>query len=93
MANIVFLDLETEEAREAFALAAGALADVSVVPLRVRAGDDTSCLNLAVPRNPQLVAVRPDELATRGAFTFANRGGVGESESPWSLLERPSPGK
>ena len=46
------------------------------VPLRVREGDDASCLNLSVPTNPRLVGVELEELASRGAFGF-----------DWSLLE------
>jgi putative ABC transport system permease protein len=60
-------------------------AGVSLVPLRVREGDDASCLNLHRPQEPRLLGVRPELLAERGAFRFAES--LSESgESPWSLL-------
>jgi len=85
-------DVGAESGRGAFALAAHAARDVSIVPLRVRAGDDASCLNLSLPQEPRLVGVRPDELARRGAFTFAHVEADLARDlhgaSPWTLLGR-----
>lgn len=64
---------------------AAALDGVSFVPLRVRDGDDASCLNLAQSSSPRLLGVDPEALAQRGAFSFAKvAGGV---DAPWRLLE------
>jgi len=60
-------------------------AEVAVVPMRVRDGDDASCLNLGRPQRPRLLGVRAQELAQRGAFVFASSL-VHEGESPWELL-------
>jgi putative ABC transport system permease protein len=50
-----------------------------IMPFRVRAGDDTSCLNLYQPRNPRVLAPPP-------AF-------VREAPGPWKLLDsEPAPG-
>jgi len=68
-----------------FKLSPSQPANVSVVPLRVRDGDDASCLNLNRPQEPRLLGVDPIELAEREAFSFA---GVlsDEGTNPWLLL-------
>jgi len=57
------------------------------VPLRVHEGDDASCLNLNCPQSPRIVAVRPEELASRGAFAFAATAAGLPGENPWLLLK------
>ena len=47
------------------------------VMLRLHAGDDASCRNLNHAQQPQLLGVRPEELAKRGAFGAS-----------WKLLEQ-----
>jgi len=62
-----------------------------VVALRVHEGDDASCLNLNRPQQPRVVGVRPEELASRVAFSFATTAAQTAGESPWMLLKA-SPG-
>lgn len=86
-------DLTSVEGRESFGLDAGsqaaaALEGSAIVPLRVRAGDDASCLNLSAPRSPQLFGVRADELAKREAFVFAASVEAAGDDSPWTLLDQ-----
>jgi ABC-type lipoprotein release transport system permease subunit len=59
---------------------------VTFVPLRLRAGDDASCLNLFQPRKPRLLGV-PRSLIQRGGFQLE---GSGPSGTPWALLEEPA---
>jgi hypothetical protein len=66
------------EKRLAPALPAGTL----LVGMRVRAGDDASCLNLNRAAQPRLVGVAPDALA--GRFSFS---GTRLPEDPWKLLD------
>ena len=73
----VYDDLNGAARRESFGLSEAALKNVAVLPLRVREGDDASCLNLNRTRQPRLLGVAPEELERRGAF-----GG------DWSLLDR-----
>ena len=47
------------------------LAGVSYVPMRVKDGDEASCLNLSRAQRPRLLGVNPELLEQRGAFTFA----------------------
>jgi ABC-type antimicrobial peptide transport system permease subunit len=67
----VVQDLNTREGREAWGLDDAVMTGVTVVPLRVREGDDASCLNLNRAQTPRLLGVKPELLAARGAFTFA----------------------
>lgn len=79
----IYEDLNTGKGREQLGLDAGVLSGVEVVPMRVREGDDASCLNLNRALEPRLLAVQPAELARRGAFHFAAPRGEG-----WMRLER-----
>lgn len=81
-------DLNDAVGREAYLLDDPLLDPVRFVPLRVRAGDDASCLNLARPSAPRLLGVAPEDLASRGAFPFASAQDVPGGASPWTLLER-----
>ncbi len=81
-------DLTDEAGLKAVALDGALPAGVAFVPLRVRDGDDASCLNLNRAQTPRLLGVDPDMLAGREAFAFADvPDGV---EQPWRLLaDRP----
>ncbi len=75
-------DLNHADGREHFGLEANDLRDVRVLPLRVREGDEASCLNLNKAQTPRLFGVDPEELARRGAFAAA---------ATWKLLSQPQP--
>ena len=74
----VYDDLNGEEGRELFDLNASLLAGSVITPLRVREGDDASCLNLNKALRPRLYGVKPSEFA--GRFSFA--------EGDWSTLKQ-----
>jgi putative ABC transport system permease protein len=57
--------------------------DSRVVPLRLQAGDDASCLNLYQPRQPRILGV-PKKLIEDGGFRFAES--EGNVKNPWQLL-------
>ncbi len=86
----VTADLNTARGRESLGLAATALTNVSVVPFRVRDGDDASCLNLNRAQKPRLLGVKPELLAERGAFSFASVAKGLSKENPWLLLSPPA---
>ena len=86
----VYDDLNTPAGREPFGLDAAALTGVDIVPLRLREGDDASCLNLNKPQTPRLLGVAAHGLAERGAFAFSQSLPAGGT-SPWRLLDRPQP--
>lgn len=82
-------DLDSVEGAEAFGLSEQDLEGVDFVRLRVRSGDDASCLNLAKPATPTLLGVDPAALGERGAFRFAKEieSTEGNPLGAWSLLE------
>ena len=68
----VIQDLNTPKGQEFYGLDRKAMKEVSFVPMRVRDGDDASCLNLNRAQHPRLLGVNPELLAQRGAFTFTD---------------------
>ncbi len=82
----VVQDLNSPAGREFFNLDAKAMTNVSVVPFRVRDGDDASCLNLNRAQKPRLLGVKPELLAERGAFKFAGVAKGLDKQAGWKLL-------
>jgi len=75
--------LEAPRGRRAYALDRDPrLRDVEAVSLKVRDGDDASCLNLNRAQTPVLLGVDPAAMARRGAFA-----GPGEAGDLWGALE------
>ncbi|MGA7882041.1 MAG: FtsX-like permease family protein, partial [Terrimicrobiaceae bacterium] len=74
----VYEDLNTPETQAEFGLDRQVMKSASVVGMRVREGDDASCLNLNRAQQPRLLAVRAEELQQRGAFA-----------AKWRLLDQP----
>ncbi|HXI53255.1 MAG TPA: ABC transporter permease, partial [Candidatus Saccharimonadales bacterium] len=83
----VVRDLNTKSGREFYNLNETTLAGVSVVPFRVRDGDEASCLNLNSARVPRLLGVRPELLAQRGAFSFGRVEKGRKAALGWNLLK------
>ncbi|MCS6777778.1 MAG: FtsX-like permease family protein [Chloroherpetonaceae bacterium] len=67
----VFQDLNSEDGQEAFGLDPEDMVQAQVVALRLREGDDASCLNLNRAQTPRLLGVDPEQLRARGAFRIA----------------------
>jgi putative ABC transport system permease protein len=63
----------------------------NVFPLRLRTGDDASCLNLFQATRPRILGV-PKSLIERGGFHFYETDAKTPEEkaNPWRLLETPS---
>ncbi len=63
-------------------------ADRGLYPLRVKSGDDASCLNLYQPRQPRVLGVTQDFI-NRGGFDWAaTANNADEKENPWLALSR-----
>ncbi len=84
----VIQDLNSAAGRDAYGLNTNTLAGVTVVPFRVRDGDEASCLNLNRAQAPRLLGVKPELLADRGAFTFAKLAEGADEKHPWLTLKR-----
>ncbi len=87
----VHRDLNTEEGLEDYGLGTDELRGVRFVPLRVREGDDASCLNLNRAQRPRLIGVRPEAFQSRGAFSFVRTAGGVNPEDGWLMLQRGDP--
>jgi ABC-type lipoprotein release transport system permease subunit len=87
-------DPATPEGREALGLQYVAddpdLAGVTLVAARLRAGDDTSCLNLYRPQQPRVLGL-PPAFVDAGRFRFGATlaSTDAERENPWRLLGPP----
>jgi putative ABC transport system permease protein len=70
----VIPDLDTTKGQELVGLDPRRMqsAGVRVVGMRVRDGDEASCLNLNQAQRPRLLGVNPRELSARGAFTMVS---------------------
>lgn len=88
-------DLTTAAGREAAGLdmSDAAMRGVSVFALRLRPGDDASCLNLYRPKQPRVLGI-PDRVIESKRFRFARSvASTGETrENPWRLLGPPDAG-
>ncbi|MCE9564862.1 MAG: FtsX-like permease family protein [Planctomycetes bacterium] len=64
-----------------------------VFPLRLRSGDDASCMNLAQASRPRVLGVT-DSLIERGGFKFymTEASTPEEKANPWLLLKKPIAG-
>ncbi|MBI1371604.1 MAG: FtsX-like permease family protein [Phycisphaera sp.] len=82
----VYHDLNTQAGLDQFGLYKDDVAGVSFVSMRLRAGDDASCLNLNKPQTPPLLGVDPAQLAERDAFAFSGTRGDNSGSKPWALL-------
>jgi ABC-type antimicrobial peptide transport system permease subunit len=85
----VIQDLNTAKGQEFYGLNPGDLKGVSFVQLRVRDGDDASCLNLNGAQRPRLLGVKPGQLAERGAFTFTKVLKGLDVTNGWLALDQP----
>ena len=60
------------------------LKEAKIIPFRVLAGEDVSCLNLYQPQKPRILGVTSDQ-TERGGFRFQQLART--SDNPWNLLE------
>jgi ABC-type lipoprotein release transport system permease subunit len=84
----ILRDINTPEGRDFYGLTENDLREISTVMLRVRDGDDASCLNLNRAQKPRVLGVDARALAQRGAFTFAQVYKGCDPTSGWMLLNR-----
>lgn len=87
----VLHDINSAQGREVYGLDPELLDGVQAVPLRVRDGDEASCLNLSLSANPRLVGVEPALLDARRAFRFAQTVEGVDAERGWLALEAVAP--
>jgi putative ABC transport system permease protein len=81
----VFEDLNTPKGRHNAGVPDAVFDGVTLYPLRVKNGDEASCLNLNRAGNPRVVGV-PEALMQRGGFTFASTLEPAPKDHPWEIL-------
>ena len=87
----VMQDLNTKAGRDFFGLHQPELDQVQFVQMRVRDGDEASCLNLNRALTPRLLGVKPELLEARRAFTFTGLADKALAQRPWTVLQRRGP--
>jgi ABC-type lipoprotein release transport system permease subunit len=80
-------DLNSPAGRESLGLTGTILRSPKYVALRLRPGDDTSCLNLYQPAKPRILGV-PAALTHSGRFEFQSAL-QGPVDKAWRLIDRP----
>jgi len=94
-AQPIYRDLNTPSGRAELGFSpddSKLLEQTTTYALRVKPGDDASCLNLYKPREPRILGV-PAKFIHRGGFVFtaSNADTEAERNNPWLLLqEKPS---
>ncbi len=80
-------DLNTNMGREALGIEKD-FAGTTITQLRLRPGDESSCLNLYTPRDPRIVGA-PPAMIQRGGFRFASPMQLDDMNpnNPWTLLK------
>jgi hypothetical protein len=86
----IYQDLNTPEGRNALDFSdedSALLARCRTIGLRVRAGDDASCLNLYQPRQPRVLGM-PQEFIDHDGFAWTATAAKDEQDrrNPWRLL-------
>ena len=81
-ASPIYEDLNSQKGRDAYALDDKLMLGVKVVQMRVREGDDASCLNLNRAAQPRVIGVAPEEMA--GRFAKEN-----SASAQWEKLSAP----
>jgi ABC-type lipoprotein release transport system permease subunit len=84
----VMQDLNTQAGRDFFGLRQADLHHAAFVQMRVRDGDEASCLNLNRALAPRLLGVNPGLLDERHAFTFTTLADKSLTQHPWTALQR-----
>ena len=78
-------DLNSADGLAFYGLDPSDLGETSIVPMRVKEGDDASCLNLNKAQRPQIFGVDPAKLS--GRFSFAKIDGEVDSDlAGWDVL-------
>jgi len=91
----ILADLNTADGQEQLNLSGASrehLGRSTVMPFRLRTGDDASCLNLYRPSQPRILGATK-AMIRRGGFRFASSLAATEQErrNPWTLLEKDWP--
>jgi len=88
----IFHDMNTTDGQEQWGIDAQEVQGVTWVPMRVKAGDDASCLNLNRAQKPRIFGVQTSAFKQREAFTFGSLVEGADKREPWGVLDTMTPG-
>lgn len=86
----VLHDLNSTDQRKILGLDETGFQNVRVVQMRLRDGDDASCLNLNRAQSPRVIGVDPIKFQARRAFGKVRMMEDSNAEDVWTLLEKRS---
>jgi len=81
-------DLNTQKGKDAYGLENKIFQDAKFVQLRMKPGDDASCLNLNRVRNPALLGVDLKAFSGRKAFSFVKTADNISADDAWAALDK-----
>jgi hypothetical protein len=81
-------DLNTQKGKANYGLDGKEFQELKFVQMRMKTGDDASCLNLNRVRNPSLLGVNPMAFSERKAFSFVKTAGQISADDTWEALDR-----
>lgn len=84
----VIYDLNTDHGRSYYGLDDSLFTNTTFVQMKLREGDDASCLNLNRAQTPQLLGAPAGQLEQMEAFQFAKLPEDADMTNPWSLLKK-----
>jgi hypothetical protein len=87
----VYHDLNSQAGQDEWGIDPEEVKDVRVLPLRLREGEEASCLNLNRAQVPRVLGVDPDRLRALKAFTFTGTVKGVDPKDPWTALQQPQP--
>jgi len=86
----ILYDLDTQKGKAAYGLDGEIFKDAKFAQLRLKPGDDASCLNLNRVSNPALLGVDPKEFSDRKAFSFVRTADKISADDAWAALDKTS---
>lgn len=87
----VYHDLNSQAGQDEWGIDPEEMKDVRVLPLRLREGEEASCLNLNRAQVPRVLGVDPERLRALKAFTFTGTAKGANAKDPWTALQMPQP--
>jgi putative ABC transport system permease protein len=82
----IVYDLNTQKGKSSYGLDGKVFKELKFVQLRMKSGDDASCLNLNRVRNPALLGVDPTAFGERKAFRFVKTSNKTSADNAWESL-------
>ena len=84
----VMQDLNTVKGRGTWGMNPSIMQGTEFLNLRVRDGDDASCLNLNRTQEPRILGASVDKLAELNAFSFQELEDMKYQASPWNIMRQ-----